>query len=449
VLIKTKKARDTGKRPRADKGQRYMHSNSFPAIVADYGPNLQQAVLVPSLDEIHQLFGYRVAPELAKKAEGDIAEILHSVQRPAVKQRQEEIAEYIEKNLLNPRPLDVSYDQGYFSSICVLANHPLKVTPIPGIFAPGLQFATVEIADDQTFAIPGDGAGRMTGWELLENLYGKQNADVETRRRQIALKGFRIATLILFPKPGGELTVKHMQNGVYDMNVLATPLTATQALNRDNRTPYNRIAKEMVVKDLPLSADQTVRFVKIALEGAKAAEKAGAKSQATVEVREPEAATNLAFFWKTFIANLAEGTLDVEDNMVIGASGIASLALVAHELFYARAAQWEREKKAAAIAKIAAMGWLRTTVDADGKVALNEQWAKIGVAFMLKPDKTGKLKAVMGGAGANNQRLLTKHLFEVAGIDKLTDEPAPVAPTPAVPATLLPPEIPGGEQPTV
>jgi hypothetical protein len=180
-------------------------------------------------------------------------------------------------------------------------------------------------------------------------------------------------------------------------------------------------------------------FVKIALVGAKAAEKAGVKSQASVQFPETEVAADLAFFWSVFIANLAPGTLDVADNMATGASGIAALALLAHELFYGRAAQWERGEKVAAITKVAAIGWLRTTVDPDGNVVLNERWAQIGVALTLKLDKkSGKFKGVLGGPGANNQRILTAHLFQVAGLDKRADEVVTVAPESSTPAESLP-----------
>jgi hypothetical protein len=76
-----------------------MNNNSYPGILADYGANLSQLVASLTIDEIHQLLGYKVEPELAKKAEGPIADILHVVQRPAVKERQNSIGEYIE-NLL-------------------------------------------------------------------------------------------------------------------------------------------------------------------------------------------------------------------------------------------------------------------------------------------------------------------------------------------------------------
>jgi hypothetical protein len=41
---------------------------------------------------------------------------------------------------------------------------------------------------------------------------------------------------------------------------------------------------------------------------------------------------------------------------------------------------------------------------------------------MLKPDRQGNMKAVMGGAGANNSRIMTALLLKVAGIEKPVDE---------------------------
>jgi hypothetical protein len=100
----------------------------------------------------------------------------------------------------------------------------------------GQRLVTVEKQDEQTVIVPSDGAGRLTGFEGRDVLYNKSGADSETRRLLIALKGLRIPTLILFPKTG-ELTVKHMQQALYDMNVLAKPLTATRGVEPGQPLP--------------------------------------------------------------------------------------------------------------------------------------------------------------------------------------------------------------------
>jgi hypothetical protein len=398
---------------------------SILGLLSEYGPNLMQLNTSLTLAEVHQFLDYRVESEISPKAEGAIAEILRSVQRPASKERQANIGAYQENYLLKPKPLEESTEQGFMPSVTLLANRPLVVRTVSGITIPmGQSLVTAEKEDEDTIVVPSDGVGRLTGLENRENLYGKSNADPETRRLRAALNRLRIPTLILFPKVG-ELSELHMQQAVYDMNVLATPLTATMALNRDNRSPYNAVVKAMFADEIAnltqfdLDIRSMIRFVKIALEGPKVAEKVGTSGEVT-GIKIPEAATNLAYFWSEFTANMVPGTLKVKDNMAIGAPGIAGLALVAHELFYGRAANWDPKEKAAAISKLGAIDWCRVKVDPNGNVALNETWSQLGL-LTLKSDRKGKLKAVMGGAGANNSRVLTAYLLKIVGLEKPTD----------------------------
>jgi hypothetical protein len=387
-------------------------------LLAEYGPNLMQLNTSLTLAEIHQFVDYRVEAEISPKADGPIADILRSVQRPATKERQSNIGTYQEKYLLKPKPLHESTEQGFMPSITLLCNRPLVVRAVPGVLMQmGLSFVMAEKENEDTMVIPSDGVGRLTGLENRENLYAKANADSETRRLRAALSRLRVPTLILFPR-AGELTELHMQQAVYDMNVLATPLTSTMALNRDNRSPYNAVVKTMLaeeqanLKRFNLDLASLVRFTKVALEGLKAAEKAGA-AQGSTDVDIPQAAAHLTYFWSLFTASMAPGTLSVEGNMATGASGITGLALVAHELFYGRASGWSPAEKESAIKKLGALDWLRMTVTPDGAV-LTPTWAELGL-IRLKPDG---VTAVMGGAGANNSRIMTAYLLRVIGLEK-------------------------------
>jgi hypothetical protein len=398
---------------------------SILGLLSEYGPNLMQLNTSLTLAEVHQFLDYRVETEISPKAEGPIAEILHTVQRPASKERQNNIGSYQENYLLKPKPLHQSTEQGFMPSVTLLASRPLVFRTVPGITIPmGQSLVTAEKVDEDTIVVPSDGVGRLTGLENRENLYSKANADPETRRLRAALNRLRVPTLILFPREG-ELSELHMQQAVYDMNVLATPLTATMALNRDNRSPYNAVVKQMLadetanLKQFELDVRSMIRFVKIALEGPKAAEKAGASGEVT-SAKVPEAAADLGYFWSVFTSNMAPGTLKIKDNMATGAPGITGLALVAHELFYGRAKDWSSTEKAAAIAKLGAIEWSRTTTDSEGNVGLNKTWSELGL-LTLKPDRQGKLKAVIGGAGANNSRVLTAHLLKVLGLEKPVD----------------------------
>ena len=402
-------------------------------LLSEYGPNLMQLNTSLTLAEVHQFLDYRVETEISPKAEGPIAELLRSVQRPASKDRQANIGSYQESYLLKPKPLDESTEQGFMPSVTFLANRPLLVSALPGTPSQmGQALVTAEKEDEDTLVIPSDGVGRLTGLENRENLYSKVNADPETRRLRAALNRLRIPTLILFPKTG-ELNELHMQQALYDMNVLATPLTSTMALNRDNRSPYNAVAKAMLadttanLKQFDLGLGSLIRFVKIALEGSKVAEKAGASGDASVGIA-PQASTDLTYFWSVLTSSMAPGTLKDKDNMATGAPGIAGLALFAHELFYGRAATWSPVEKADAIRKIGAIDWTRSKLDAEGNVVLNETWSKLGL-LMLKPDRKGKMKAVMGGAGANNSRTMTAYLLKLVGLEK---------PTESVSAELIP-----------
>lgn len=71
-------------------------------LLSEYGPNLMQINTSLTLAEIHQFLDYRVESEIAPKAEGPIPEILRSVQRPASKDRQNNIGTYQENYLLKP-----------------------------------------------------------------------------------------------------------------------------------------------------------------------------------------------------------------------------------------------------------------------------------------------------------------------------------------------------------
>jgi hypothetical protein len=403
---------------------------SVPGVVSEYGPNLFQLNTSLTLFELHQLLDYRVETEIAKSAKGPIAEILRSVQRPATKERQLRIGTYQENYLLKPRPLDEAVEQGYMPAITLLANRPLCLTPIPGFSQMGQTFMLAEKADEDTVIIPSDGVGRITGLENRENLYNKANADTETRRLRVALGRLRIPTLILFPKTG-ELSELHMQQALYDMNVLATPLTSTLALNRDNRTPYSAIVKSMLadttanLKQHNLGTDvaSLIRFVKIALEGPKVAEKAGAEGNApTSSDIAKQTSVDLTYFWSVFTSSMAPNALAAKDNMATGAPGITGLALVAHELFFGRGADWSQIEKAAAIRKLGAVDWSRTKTDESGKLVLNKTWAELGL-LVLKPDRSGKeMRAVMGGAGANNSRVMTAYLLKLVGLEKPGDD---------------------------
>ncbi|MSO99752.1 MAG: hypothetical protein EXR07_01690 [Acetobacteraceae bacterium] len=287
----------------------------------------------------------------------------------------------------------------------------------------GQTLVTAQKEDEDTIVVPSDGVGRITGLENRDTLYRKSNADSETRRLRNALERLRVPTLILFPRVG-ELTELHMQQALYDMNVLATPLTATMALNRDNRSPYNTIVKTMLadktanLKEYGLDRDLSsmVRFVKIAVEGWKVAEKAGASGSMTSEIT-PQAATDLTYFWSVLTSSMGPEAFKVKDNMATGAPGITALALVAHELFFGGAAQWSSIEKASAIRKIGGIDWSRTKIDEAGQVELNKTWADLGL-LMLKPDKKGNIKAVMVMAGANNSRAMTGHLLKVIGLER-------------------------------
>jgi hypothetical protein len=246
-------------------------------------------------------------------------------------------------------------------SVTLLVNRPLLITQAPGSTSQmGQSLVIAEKADENTIVIPSDGVGRLTGLENRERLYTKNHADPETRRLRAALNRLRVPALILFPK-AGELTELHMQQAVYDMNVLATPLTATMALNRDNRSPYTAVVKVILadttanLKQFDLELSSLIRFVKIALEGPKVAEKAGASGEST-SVSIPQSASDLTYFWSNLTSSMAPGTLNVKDNMAMGASGITGLAIVAHELFYGRAAQWSLIQKTDAIRKLGAIG---------------------------------------------------------------------------------------------
>ena len=404
-----------------------FQSMSILGLLSEYGPNLMQLNTSLTLAELHQFLEYRVETEILPKAEGPVADILHTVQRPASKERQNNIGSYQEKYLLKPKPLTESTEQGFMPSVTLLADRPLTYRPVPGISIPmGQSLVTASKEDDETIIIPSDGVGRLTGLENRENLYSKANADPETRRLRAALGRLRVPTLILFPK-AGELSELHMQQAVYDMNVLATPLTSTMALNRDNRSPYNAVVKAMYsdstanLKQFNLDLQSLIRFVKIALEGPKVAEKAGASGEADT-TKIPEAATNLAFFWSVLTSSMAPDTLKIKDNMATGAPGITGLALVAHELFYGRAANWSAEEKSAAIAKLGAVDWSRTYVDSEGNVAVTETWSKMGILTLKTDNRSGKLKAVMNGAGATNSRMLTAYFLKVAGLEKPAEE---------------------------
>jgi hypothetical protein len=400
-------------------------------LVSEYGPNLMQLNTSLTLAEVHQFLDYRVETEIAPKAEGPIAEILHTVQRPASRERQQRIGVYQENYLLKPKPLDESVDQGYMPAITLLANRPLKLAATPGAQGQmGLQLMTAQKEDEETIVIPSDGVGRLTGLENREDLYNK-NADVETRRLRSALNRLRIPTLILFPKEG-ELTELHMQQALYDMNVLAEKLTSTMALHRDNRSPYNAVVKgmfadttanlrqfEILYKDLP----SMIRFVKIGLEGPKVAEKAGAVGSELSNEVVQTAIKNFTYFWSVLSASMAVGTLKDKTNMATGAPGITGLAVVAHELFFGRVANWSPIEKAEAIKTLGAIDWSRSSVDASGNIVLNKTWEDLGL-LMLKPDRKGQIKAVMGGAGANNSRIMTAHLLKVIGLDKTVESQA-------------------------
>ena len=400
---------------------------SILGLLSEYGPNLMQLNTSLTLAEIHQFLDFRVETEIAPKAEGPIPEILRSVQRPASKDRQNNIGTYQENYLLKPKPLDESTEQGFMPSITIVANRPLHITALPG--APsqmGQALVTAEKEDEDTIVIPSDGVGRLTGLENRENLYSKSNADVETRRLRSALNRLRVPTLILFPKTG-ELNELHLQQALYDMNVLATPLTSTMALNRDNRSPYNAVVKAMLADttanlkqyDLHRDLASLIRFVKIALEGSKVAEKAGATGAVTSSIT-PQATTDLTYFWSVFASGISPGVLKDKDNMATGAPGITGLALVAHELFYGRARDWSPVEKASAIRKISAIDWSRSHTDDAGKVVLNKIWEDLGL-LILKPSRKGKMRAVMGGAGANNSRIMTAYLLKIAGLEKPVD----------------------------
>lgn len=411
---------------------------SILGLLSEYGPNLMQLSTSLTLAEVHQFLGYRVEGEIATKADGPIADILRSVQRPASKERQNNIGTYQEKYLLKPKPLHESTEQGFMPSITLLASRPLLFREVPGIaIQMGQSLVTAAKEDEDTVVIPSDGVGRLTGLENRDNLYSKGNADQETRRLRAALNRLRIPTLILFPK-AGELTELHMQQAVYDMNVLATPLTSTLALNRDNRSPYNAVAKAMLadenanLKRFNLDIGSMIRFVKVALEGPKVAEKAGASGEVTnIDIR--DTAAHLTHFWSLLTSTMAPDTLKVKDNMATGAPGITGLALVAHELFYGRASTWSAEEKDAAMRKLGSINWLRMTVSSKGEVGLNKTWADLGLITL---SRSGAMKAVMGGAGANNSRIMTAYLLRVIGLEKSADGIAAV--TQATPNDLLP-----------
>jgi hypothetical protein len=403
---------------------------SILGLLSEYGPNLMQLNTSLTLAEIHQFLEYRVESEIAPKAEGPIPEILRSVQRPASKDRQNNIGTYQENYLLKPKPLDESTEQGFMPSITLVADRPLHITALPGTPSQmGQALVTAEKEDEDTTVVPSDGVGRLTGLENRENLYSKSNADAETRRLRSALNRLRVPTLILFPKTG-QLNELHLQQALYDMNVLATPLTSTMALNRDNRSPYNAVVKAMLADttanlkqyDLHRDLASLIRFVKIALEGSKVAEKAGATGAVTSAIT-PQATTDLTYFWSVLTSSMSSGTLKDKDNMATGAPGITGLALVAHELFYGRAKDWSPVEKASAIQKLGGIDWSRSHIDDDGNVVLNKIWEDLGL-LILKPNKKGKLKAVMGGAGANNSRIMTAYLLKVAGLEKPGDNSA-------------------------
>ena len=395
-------------------------------LLSEYGPNLMQLNTSLTLAELHQFLDYRVETEISAKAEGPIADLLRSVQRPATKERQVNIGTYQENYLLKPKPLDDSNEQGFMPSVTLLANRPLRLNACQGTPSQmGQALVTAEKEDDETQVIPSDGVGRITGLENRENLYSKPNADPETRKLRAALNRLRIPTLILFPRTG-ELSELHMQQALYDMNVLAMPLTSTMALNRDNRSPYNGVAKTMLadttanLKQFELGLASLIRFVKIALEGSKVAEKAGASGDASVEIA-PQASSDLTYFWSVLTSSMAPGTLKDKSNMATGAPGIAGLAIVAHELFYGRASSWSAVEKANAIRTIGAVDWTRSRAGADGKIVLNQTWSNLGLLMLNE-----KGKAVMGGAGANNSRKMTAYLLKLIGLEKPVEN-TPVA----------------------
>jgi hypothetical protein len=398
---------------------------SILGLLSEYGPNMMQLNTSLTLAEVHQFLGYNVELEILPRAEGPIADILRAVQRPASKDRQNNIGTYQENYLLKPQPLDESTEQGFMPAVTLLANRPLHLAPVANTMSQmGQELVVASKEDEDTIVIPSDGVGRLTGLENRERLYSKSSADLETRRLRTALQRLRVPTLILFPR-AGELTELHMQQAVYDMNVLATPLTATMALNRDNRSPYNAVVKAMLADteanlkhfDSTLTLKSMIRFVKIALEGSKAAEKAGASGEAK-NVDVSRAANELTWFWSVFTKSMAPGTLKVKDNMATGAPGIAALALVAHEFFYGRAERLGETEKTEAIRKLGAIDWLRSRIDAEGNVTPNKTWLDLGLCT-IKPDGN-KIKVVMGGAGANNSRNMTSYLLKIVGIEKPT-----------------------------
>jgi hypothetical protein len=411
----------------------FRGGQSLIGLASDAGPNLMQVSCLLTFAELHEFLGYQVEEEISKKATGKVADVLHIVQRPWQVQRQKNISVYQERYQLDPKPLHESAEQGYIPAITLLANYPLVATMLPNSpYFAGMALVMVQRSLEQdTIVVPADGVARITGYEKLYRDYQKTKSNPESRRLLNLLNQLRIPALIMYPKTG-ELTELHMQQCLHDMNVLATPLTPTQGLSKDNRSPYNTVAKNILndkefdLKQYVLQSDanikQLIRFVKIAMEGYKVAEKAGATGDPDVAPAAVTAAsTNLAHFWSLFAPKVTAETLKMKDNLALSAPGIRALGLVAYELYSesGRGKDWTQTEKDEAIKRVGSLNWARLIRDDQGEIKINPRWEGILDARL---DQSGKVTAaVLGGAGANNGRIMTAILLEVAGLAKSSE----------------------------
>jgi hypothetical protein len=407
-----------------------LNSASIPAIVTTFGPNLMAAVTALTHAELERFLDYKLSDAIAKNAEGEITEIYRRVQRQ-VGDRASAFAKYIERTILEPRSLDHP-DQGYLPAITLIANRQLKMIGDPQQLAGGGIAQTMLLRDSKTTVIISDGVGRVAGIELEAKNLRKASAGPREYRLRHALETLRIPMLILFPQHG-ELGEEHMAQALFDQNTKGTVLSVATAMTRDMRSPYKAIIRRMgdagldafgvgTTTKYPKAGDpdyvfvmgHLLRFVRVAVEGAKAAESAkGVDNPVDLDANEVESlAATLSKFWLRIINSANANTAgkpgsrftpaDAKHNMALTTAGMAALGVIASELFRVRAGMSE-EARNEAIDRVAQIPWDRT----------DDTWKAL---LIQKFDsKTGESKGLQSNAaGASAVRAVRNILWEKA-----------------------------------
>lgn len=383
---------------------------SYPAIVGTHGPRLYTYSTQLSPFDVQSVLGHD--PRSDRRitlTDRKIVEIYDYMQRRTSAARRDAIRAYVEDRLFPSSDLI-----GGFPAIAIAAQQPADFDVIESL--PGVVNVFIDTGMHNKRIVL-DGLGRITAaLGLVDDLLsGELDPDAATELEQI-LKSFQFPCVLYTPGPGqAALTLEELGQLFHDFNFKATPVSAKDAIALDQSDLYIRATYSVSEKSIAISqsggmekraaslgAKSTaivvqpvlLRFVRAALEGSEAVEKArNVAPKRAGEDRIPLA--RVTSFLDAFSETMGERWTQ-RDSVHLSSAGWQTLGIIFHEAVIRDPSVDERQV-GRNLAEF--IDWNRSS----------DFWTGL---IVEKVSKKGERTLSFQGAGASTRREMVKRIRE-------------------------------------